>query len=471
MDAMEETAEQIAALEGFATDNVDLKRLKGLLVETDAAALKALRNFANLAANNLDFEKLKELHRKWSAEFDAIAFLGRSRDELFHSRFLAWLLDPKENHGTGAYFLENFLRKTLEQGENLCANKTGFPEIDKAVWTQTRVEREWRHEIDGQSGSLDILLENRKGKFLCAIENKVDASEHSDQLGRYRKALDENYPDLIRHYVFLSPLGMPPEQEEDRRHWIPVTYTTILELVENTLKNGKTAGMRKDVRVFLRQYATTLRRNIVHKHPEKVRELARQIYLKHREVIELIYSHKPDYRGEMLKIFREEVGRRPDWKIAKSGGSYIRFLPIDWEDFPSRRTGTGWGHREELLLFEFECEDNYARLQLALSPGTDESIRQRIIDKVNNAGLNVFNRAGSAFKNSWMHPYIGEKIIEEKHLDDWDKEDGEYIRNEIIRWVECFAQNDFPKMNQAIVNCFKEHEAQQNDSSVAGRVR
>ena len=43
--------EQIAALESFATDNADLERLKELLVETNVATLKALRNFANLAAN------------------------------------------------------------------------------------------------------------------------------------------------------------------------------------------------------------------------------------------------------------------------------------------------------------------------------------------------------------------------------------------------------------------------------------
>ena len=151
MDAME-TAKQIAALEGFAIDNADLERLKGVLIETDAATLKALQNFANfcsgsadleqlrqalaekktatlkalrnfesLAANNPEFEKLKELHREWSAEFDAIAFLKRSRDESFHSRFLAWLLDPKENHGTGTYFLENFLRKNPRTGEKILA--------------------------------------------------------------------------------------------------------------------------------------------------------------------------------------------------------------------------------------------------------------------------------------------------------------------------------------------------------------
>ena len=168
---------------------------------------------------NPDFEKLKELHRKWSAEFDAIAFLELSRNERFHSRFLAWLLNPEENHGTRAYFLENFLWKTLEQAKALGIGKAASPETDEAIWTQTSVTPEWPHEVDGKRGFLDILLENQEEKVLCAIENKVDTGEHSDQPGRYRKALEKNYPDFTRHYVFLSPDGMPPEQEEDRRHW------------------------------------------------------------------------------------------------------------------------------------------------------------------------------------------------------------------------------------------------------------
>ena len=87
--------------------------------------------------------------------------------------------------------------------------------MGEADWTQTSVTREWYHEVEihgeRQRGRLDILLENGEEKFLCAIENKVFSGEHSGQLGRYKRALDENYPeDFTKRYVFLSPNGMSP---------------------------------------------------------------------------------------------------------------------------------------------------------------------------------------------------------------------------------------------------------------------
>ena len=437
MDAME-AAEQIAALEGFATDNADLERLKELPVETDAAALQALRNFQSLAAdkNNDDFEKLKELHRKWSAEFDAIAFLGRSRDELFHSRFLAWLLNPEGNHGTGAYFLKNFLWKTLEQAKTL-----GISEIDEADWTKTHVQLEWYHRVNNQPGFLDILLVNRKEKFLCAIENKVFSGEHSGQLGRYRKALEKDYPeDFTRHYVFLSPCGMPPEQGEDQKHWVPVTYATILELVEDILK---ATDMRDDVRVFLRQYATTLRRNIVHKHDD-VRQFARKIYLENREVIELIYSHKPPYQVEMKEILRNVVRKHPGWCLDAEHKHIIRFRPDAWENLPGFQTGTGWPPSKSLLLFEFLLYDHdmeNARMVLCLGPGENESIRKKIFEKINDVDRNLFNHTDYSLnlhplRDDYTHIFLGKRILDEKDFGKWDDNERSYIREKVEHWVE-----------------------------------
>ncbi len=476
MDAME-AAEQIAALEGFATDNADIERLKELLVETDTAVLKALRNFANLAANNPDFEKLKELHRKWSAEFDAIAFLELSRNERCHSRFLAWLLNPEENHGTGAYFLENFLWKILEQAKALGIGKADSPEMDEAIWTQTSVTPEWPHEVDGKRGFLDILLVNPKEKFLCAIENKVDTGEHSGQLGRYRKALEKNYPDdFTRCYVFLSPGGKPPEQEEDQGHWTPVTYATILELVEDTLK---ATDMRGDVRVFLQQYVRTLRRNIVDKHSDEVRQLARKIYLENREVIELTYEYKPNYLAEMREIIRNVVRGQPGWILDKEQKDIIRFRPDTWTLLPGFLTGTGWPPSEALLLFEFTFDHRgtldhrgNTRMVLCLGPSENESIRQEIFEKINNVDPNRFKHAAyplmaNQLNTSYTHIYSGENILDEKDFGKWDDNEGSYIREKVKRWVEDFAQKDFPTLNDIIVDCFREYEARQADSSVA----
>ena len=114
-----ETAEQIAALEGFAIDNADLERLKELLTETDEAALKALRNFESLAANNDDFEKLKKLHRKWNAEFDAIAFLGRSRMSCSIPDFWHGCWIRKKTTGQGRISSKIFCVKPSNRQKNL----------------------------------------------------------------------------------------------------------------------------------------------------------------------------------------------------------------------------------------------------------------------------------------------------------------------------------------------------------------
>ena len=329
-------------------------------------------------------------------------------------------------------------------------------------------------------GFLDILLENQKGKFLCAIENKVDASEHSDQLGRYKKALDKKYPeDFTKHYVFLSPGGIPPEQEEDRRHWVRMEYATILKLVEDTLENGKTAGMRKDVRVFLRQYATTLRRNIVHKHPEKVRELARKIYLENRESIELIYLHKPDYQAEMKEILRNVVREHSDWRLDTEDKYIIRFRHEAWENLPGFQTGTGWKASKSLLLFEFLLHDGIknARMVLCLGPGENKSIRQEIFQKINDVDRNLFNHTNYSSNlppfsdDGYMHIYFGKNILDEEDFGKWDDNERSHIRDRVKHWVKCFTENDFRRLNDIIVDCFKEYEAQQADSSDAGRVR
>ena len=465
-----DVVEQIAVLEDFATANVDLEQLRRLLAKVDTAALERLRDFESFVADDADLEQLKGLlfaadaaAREVSVKFDAIAFAGLSGDELFHSRFLAWLMDPEGNHGTRSYFLEKFLRKTLEQAKNLGIGKATFPEIGKAVWTQTHVQREWYHRVDDHPGSLDILLVNQQEKFLCAIENKVFSGEHSGQLGRYKKALDKDYPHLTKHYVFLSPGGMPPEQEEDQKHWVPMTYTTILELVD-TLE--KTVAMREDVRVFLQQYVTTLRRNIVHTYSDEVKQRAREIYSKHRKVLELIYRYKPDYQTEMENFFRDALRQHPIWIQGKRGTwqgmFFIRSWSTDWNKYTDFRTGPDWMPSGELLVFEFICKKNSADMKLVLNPGTDEFVRRKIVDSVNNTGQTVFNRAGQAFSKEQMILHYEANILIGADLDKWDA--GSYICDKVMCWVESFTENYFPEMNKVIVKCFEGYEAQKIDS-------
>lgn len=71
------------------------------------ADLEALRA---LQADASELERVEEL----LGRFNVFETIGFTNQELMHSRFLAFLLDPKRNHGLGDLFLRSFLRNCSE---------------------------------------------------------------------------------------------------------------------------------------------------------------------------------------------------------------------------------------------------------------------------------------------------------------------------------------------------------------------
>lgn len=135
---------------------------------------------------------------------------------------------------------------------------------------------------------------NESANFVCAVENKVWASEGEGQLAWYRKVLAHGHPGQRVHLVFLTPRGVMPDDPTEREHWTSMSYADILRLVEGTVAAAGDAA-NYDVLAFLRQYAITLRRNIVPEVSNDVHKLARRIYRKHKRAIDLIIEHRERY--------------------------------------------------------------------------------------------------------------------------------------------------------------------------------
>ena len=132
---------------------------------TDRQALE------ELIIDNPDLERLEAL----LDEFNIFEAIGMVNQEIRHSAFLAFLLDPNQNHGMGDAFLKRLLQKVLAG-----AQETALPVslIDLDIWSldDSAVFCE-RHNID-------ILLLNDTHKLAIIIENKIYSGEHSDQLER-----------------------------------------------------------------------------------------------------------------------------------------------------------------------------------------------------------------------------------------------------------------------------------------------
>ena len=442
----EAEAQEKLNLERFAGEDSDLARLKGWLTYVNEHRLAEVRGFVS---QNPKLGELLEDHRVSLGKFNLFETLDLYRREEVHSRALAWLLDPNQNHGLGASVLKGFL---------LAAGLINPEETDGRDWSGTTVEREWFTVVDGGQGYLDILLVNESFGTLCAIENKVFSPEgiggdEISQLTRYRKALENDFPDFAKCYVFLSPDGRDAYDEEERPFWKPLTYGAIVELVEKAAGSLDTT-LHQEVRLFLQQYTASIRRNIV-QEPDDVQKLARRIYLENREVVDLLKRSQPNWVDEAKQMLREAVAGQSHWKLDVEDPQFVRFRLADWDQFPSSRTGTGWSGSESLILFQFRFWDSKPWLDLGLSPGSDVAIRERLFDAVRqNPG--VFRLKEKAMKD-WMILHEEKDYI----LDDndygprWD--DGS-VRGKIMDWVSAFAGNRFREMNGVIVDCLKEYE-------------
>ena len=312
----------IARLEASLTDEREASRL----AVHSANLLDTLTNLGHaIAKESKEMDALDLIvHRSWA-------------DETFHSRIIRWLLDPSAHHQQAGHFIAALLNATMAP-----------PSLLDADWSAAQALREWRRDVDEQWGYLDILILDRDRQNLIAIENKTLSQEHSNQLTCYRRALVDAYPDFTRHHIFLSPAGLPPNLEQDRKHWQPASYSVIHNAIQGILENGVA---EPNANALLQIYATTLRRNVL---PDtSIDRQARRIYLENREALDRILANKPNWIEETKPILREAVAKHSCWQLDREEAQFVRFRAADWDEFPSSLTGTGWApNSHALLLFQ-----------------------------------------------------------------------------------------------------------------------
>ena len=126
--------------------------------------------------------------------FEAI---GLADMERVHSQMLSWIFSS-DCEGIEEHEKERIL-------SSLCGHDIG--EID-SIYTEYQ--------------SIDLLILTPTS--VMVFENKLKSSQHSNQLSRYAKIVEEEFPDLIPTYLFLT---LVPEIPEDKR-WRNLTFEQLL---------------------------------------------------------------------------------------------------------------------------------------------------------------------------------------------------------------------------------------------------
>jgi hypothetical protein len=179
------------------------------VVKGDRAPLEAL------VVENPDLERLEAL----LDQFNIFESVGAVRQELRHSDFLAFLLNPQQPHGLGDVFLRRFLQRTLRV---FTPGEAPVTPIDLDVWSLdgTITLREWQN--------VDILVLDEAHNLAVLIENKIGTYEHSNQLQRYYETVQAHYPAWHIVAIYLTPEGDSPSDPR----YVPVDYALICDVLE-----------------------------------------------------------------------------------------------------------------------------------------------------------------------------------------------------------------------------------------------
>ena len=292
----------------------------------------------------LDTKTLSKLEAKIS-KFNIYRVLKFVYAEIRHSNTLAWILNPVETHGLSDLFLRNWLMRVVIDS-NLDPSLYPSPIIiDSCEFVSVDVRREW-HNID-----LLILIETKEhGKWLIVIENKIESTQRKRQLEDYQERARKYYPTYdYQISIFLTKNREKPAIDS----FVPTDYELIYEILSDCIQQRKDTIANEPL-ILLNHYMDILAE--VFMEDSEVAKLARNIYKKHKEAIDVIILHKPDALADLTDYIHDKVIEEQHelriFPMRKHKG-YVRFIPIEWKTSENLQ-GDAWGKESSFILFELD---------------------------------------------------------------------------------------------------------------------
>jgi len=350
-------------------------------------------------------------------EFNIFTALNIVDNEIKHSDFLAWLMDPKTTHGVGDYFLTLFLKRVSYKASLLGIDGPSVFDIDTWDFDDAEILREWKN--------IDICIRCDSQKFICVIENKIYSGEHNQQLRRYRDVIGSGYPNYRTLFVYLTI----EEEVPSESGYVPLGYSDILSLVQHLL-DSKRHKLSSEILTLISHYNEMLRRYIM--EDSQIQEICRKIYKQHKKALDLIFEFKPDKLLEISESLKEAILKRQNLVLDQASKSYIYFTSKGLDFLPKK--GEGWTKSGRILLFELRnTQQQGVQLYLIIGPGPDE-IRKKLYE-IARGNLSLFNTADRKLADVWFSIYK-RSMLKPKTLEDLDSDQiGSLLENELDKFI------------------------------------
>lgn len=341
-------------------------------------------------SNSPEYRELDTYYRRKS-NFEV---LGIQRNEVRHSRFVAWLLNPSEAHGLRTFGLKKFLEVcVLARLESKQRVPSGVPaealdEVivgrarisDAVVRTEVAVDR--RSRIDIHIDCTLALPQIGQKRLTILIENKIDSTEHDAQTIRYsewlRQHSDQYDWSLL---VYLTPVPTLRLQQFDEpdcecKEFLQINYQYLVDyLIEPALALTQSSQARDFISDYLRALSVPSviiadeenRGDVFMAISEHERKLLTAFWVKHRPLI------LASFYAISIDPNQEEEVRDGVAKVLNSLGTkdYSRYtVVVDGEVRASNVRKTDVGREVARLLIETGISfDDFEKLRLDTSSG------------------------------------------------------------------------------------------------------
>ena len=376
---------------------------------------------------NEELEKLESIQ----AEFNVFEILASVRAEIRHSNVLAWLMNPNSNHGFGDQFLRLFLKYVFANNRETIKSEITFFDIEVYDLDDIEIRRE-QHNID-------LLVISESNKLVVAIENKIEATEHGDQLKRYYDVVTREFPGYKKIFIYLTPEGLTPS---DMDNWIIFDYPTVYSILNDLLESRKNS-LSNSVYDFLSQYRTILRRNVMPK--SEIEEICKKIYQKHQQALDTIFLYKPDIDSAVSESIKSAIEAHEELIIDGAAKTVIRFTSQHLDELIPKK-GEGWGTGKRILMFEFQNYNKRVVLRLYIGPG-DGEIRTKL-HNIAKMDTKLFNKSERELKAKWLAIYQKEYF----KPSDYEEYDEAELKEIISKKLDVFITDDLIKIEKHITD-------------------
>lgn len=272
--------------------------------------------------------KLAELKNNENAKFNIFKVLKLDNHEIRHSNFLAWLLNPNENHGCKTLFLKEFLKHSI-------------PDIDIDLYdfSDACIKTEYSTNLGRR---IDILIYSPQNNFVCVIENKYGSEEHDEQCRHYKDFIEniscfKNF--THKYYIFLD-INQPDKVlfEDTLKGYNAITYKEVYIILTKLLSNDV---FNHDINIknTINQYTSILKEKYRMLDSE-IKNLCQEIYSNYSETLEVLEQYKQEFQQDIFQVMQEVLSDSnvniTNADIKGNGynnktGCGIRFIPTEYK--------------------------------------------------------------------------------------------------------------------------------------------